>query len=91
MNLFDLRAFVIWNMKALDAYGYMYGIYVWHLMTFVYMYVCARLQNLYHGFYVTWVWSLGAKNEALLSVQNEKSRSEWGMLSDNKSMGGSPG
>ena len=33
----------------------------------------------------------GVKIEALLSVQNEKSRSELGMLSDNKSMGGSPG
>lgn len=45
-----LLSFEIW--KLWMQYGYMYRIYIYK--TFVYMYVCARLQNSYHGFfYVT--------------------------------------
>lgn len=39
-NLFDLRAFVIRNMKAMDAYGYMYGIYIHDICIYVCMCVC---------------------------------------------------
>lgn len=83
-----LLSFEIW--KLWMQYGYMYRIYIYK--TFVYMYVCARLQNLYHGFFLCnslakLEFGKGVKIEALLSVQNEKSRSEWGMLRDNKSMG----